>query len=82
MLEIYYLLYHTRIPGDHTQELYQLKQLILDHAADFSADEAYDLYTGALNNLSRQRQIVGQVLLQEIFTLYQSMVDVYARDGA
>ena len=51
----------------------------MEHAADFAPDEAYDLYTGALNNISRQRQMGGKNLLQEIFDLYGSMVEVYAK---
>ncbi len=80
LLEIYFLLYQTRLPGEHSQKISELKSLILEHSSDFAPDEANDLYTGALNNISRQRQMAGKDLLQEIFDLYESMVEVYAKE--
>lgn len=80
LLEIYFLLYQTRLPGEHSKELQRLKALIIANASDFAPEESYDLYTGALNNISRQRQLGGFNLLNEIFDLYESMVEIYAKD--
>jgi|GEM_PF-7051291 len=78
LLEIYYLLYQTRLPDCDPKLLGQLKTLIGTHAMEFSDMETYDLFTGAINNASRQSKLEERVRLQQLFELYQSMVEVYA----
>lgn len=79
LLELYYWLYQTMNPGAEPAHLEQLKALVLNHAQHCSAAEAYNIYTGAINNFSRQSPLVGQSVLTDIFDLYKSMVDIYTR---
>ncbi len=78
-LEIYYWLYHTRLPGAALQDLQRLKALVVSHTPHCTRAVAGDIYTGTLNNFNRQVQLAGVTMLQEVFELYQSMVAVYAR---
>lgn len=79
LLEIYYLLYQTRSPETDASLLDQLRALIAAHASEFSHTETYDLFTGAINNASRQNTLTETARLQQLFELYQSMVEIYAR---
>lgn len=78
-LQIYFLLNQTLKPATELGQLSLLKSLIVTHAADFEATEVYDIYTGALNNFLQQRQVPRRELLENLFELYGSMVEVYAK---
>lgn len=79
LLEIYYLLYLTHPADASMGNLLRLKKLVIENSKHCTRSEAFDIYTGTLNNFNRQMPRQKTFYLPDIFDLYQSMVAIYVR---
>ena len=79
LLEIYYLLYKTHAAGANPNDLQRLKELVISHSPQCSRTETLDLFTGALNNFNRQAREEGSKNLEDVFSLFKAMVEIYVR---
>jgi tetratricopeptide (TPR) repeat protein len=79
LLEIYYHLYHSLGHSATLAQLRRLKDLLVTHAAFLPRHDAFDLYTGTLNSFGRFAQRTKADLLEDIFAIYQSMIESVVR---
>jgi len=77
LLETYFLLFSTLVPTPPTKDLHRLRQLVLHIGPTLSAREAFDIYTGTINNFHRQQTIRGRAKTSQLFLLYRSFIDSY-----
>jgi tetratricopeptide (TPR) repeat protein len=79
LLEIYFHLYHTMAPSATLPQMRRLKDLLVTHAASLSHHEAFDIHTGTINNFSRFGQRTKADVLEDVFALYQSLIESVVR---
>jgi hypothetical protein len=75
LLEIYFLLFATYGEDCTRQDLELLKERVIAHAGQCTRQEAFDIYTGTINNVSRYSKTTGENMLETIFELYQGLVE-------
>ncbi len=82
-LEIYFLLNQTISKDSDPEYLDRLQELTIHATSGYDAQEMYDIFTGTINNFSRQKQLDDRDLLERLFHLYEAMIQVYAigKDG-
>lgn len=79
LASMYYYLYQTAKDPTNDAHFSELKTLVIKEAVKLDPTEARDIYTGTLNSFLRRRKITGSGSLEEIFEIYQTMVEVVAR---
>ena len=79
LASFYYYLYMTSRDPENNENFDQLKALVLTEAEKLDPMGARDIYTGTINAFLQRRRSTGVGTLEEIFELYQSMVEVVAR---
>ncbi len=74
-ITIYYQIYLTQLPdGDHSP-FFKLRELLRKHYQLFSPNQAYDMYSYAMNYCIRQANKGNQKFLEELFDIYKEVID-------
>ncbi len=73
-IALYYQIYLTQKEPDDTSHYYKLKELLDKHALQFSKNEAFTMYTTAINYCIRKLNKGQQEFLKETFGHYEALL--------
>ncbi len=84
LVQIYYALYNLVVHSEEEQHYLTVKEYLTSYGSRFDRTDAVEMYTAALNYCIRKLNKVDNSYLEEIFHLYQEMLDqslLVDRDG-
>jgi hypothetical protein len=75
VITVYYQLLLTRIESENESHYHKLKEILLKYETQFSLNELYELYSGALNFCIRKSNEGNTNFMLELHNLYKIMLD-------
>lgn len=74
IIAIYYQIYLTQSETENKEEYYKLKQLLNEHYHLFPPNQAYEMYTSAVNYAIRMLNTGAPGGLEELFLVYKELL--------